>query len=246
MNERLKNSIEDIALKARGKRLIKRAMALVCAFCILATGIMLKRSANTLERIATCGFAEHIHSEEACCDEAGNLICGMEEHVHTDACYQTAPGETELTLGEAEDDTPIISEAVDACVAEADALDLGDGEESAEPDFEEEAAVLAFEEEAAEPAFEEEADAPLETAVPVFDLDGRPGVHLSEVLGAAYPDFGVRDIVDVGESIVSEDQPASISVTAEDGDFYIAALRDFIDDDVVEAVLFLRDGGCIA
>ena len=68
---------------------IKRGVALLCAFVMLFTMNSLKRSADTLERIPTCGFDyEHRHSE-SCYDAAGSLICGL--HEHTDACYQERP-----------------------------------------------------------------------------------------------------------------------------------------------------------
>ena len=46
-----------------------------------------KQFADTLERVETCGLAEHVHTAE-CYDADGVVVCGLEAHEHTDACYQ--------------------------------------------------------------------------------------------------------------------------------------------------------------
>ena len=86
------NKIHELSTKYSRKRLLKRAVSLLCVVVLLFTMNTLKRNANTLERIPTCGLAEHSHSS-ACYNKAGKLVCGMQEHVHTDACYQEAPKE---------------------------------------------------------------------------------------------------------------------------------------------------------
>lgn len=63
---------------------------MLSAFVLLTTMNTLKLNADTLERIATCGIAQHVH-DESCYDADGELACGLEEHVHTDACYQQRP-----------------------------------------------------------------------------------------------------------------------------------------------------------
>ena len=78
--------IKEMSKKRTWKRIFKRGMALICAVVMLFTMNTLKRNADTLERIAMCGYAEHVHSES--CFVGDVLSCGMTEHIHTDACYQ--------------------------------------------------------------------------------------------------------------------------------------------------------------
>ena len=84
------NQIRELSKKNERKRMLKRAISLLCVIVLLFTMNTLKRNANTLERIPMCGMEEHIH-EGACYNEAGELVCGRQEHVHTDACYQESP-----------------------------------------------------------------------------------------------------------------------------------------------------------
>ena len=93
------NKIHELSTKYSRKRLLKRAVSLLCVVVLLFTMNTLKRNANTLERIPTCGLAEHSHSS-ACYNKAGKLVCGMQEHVHTDACYQEAPKKRKGSKGD--------------------------------------------------------------------------------------------------------------------------------------------------
>ncbi|MBR1560175.1 MAG: hypothetical protein IJ646_08050, partial [Clostridia bacterium] len=77
------------------RRTLKKTLALLCVATIVSTMLSLRLEADTLERIATCGYAEHVHTE-ACVGPDGGVICGLEAHVHTDACYQQRPVEVEL------------------------------------------------------------------------------------------------------------------------------------------------------
>ena len=98
---------DNFIKKRKIHKYLRRVVALLSAFVLLFTVNTLKRNANTLERIATCGYEEHVH-DAGCYDAAGALICGLEEHVHTDACYQAAPTEVEVQLGdEEEQDLPL-------------------------------------------------------------------------------------------------------------------------------------------
>ena len=83
------NQIKEMSRKRTWKRTMKRCVALLCAVVMLFTMNTLKRNADTLERIAMCGFGEHVHTTS--CYVGDVLSCGMTEHVHNDACYQVAP-----------------------------------------------------------------------------------------------------------------------------------------------------------
>ncbi len=101
--------IERLAKKNRRRRLLKRGLALLSAVVLLVTANTLKRKVVAMEHRPTCGWDyEHVH-DEACFDEAGNLICSL--HEHTDACFQEAPvpeeEELDLSLFDDEDLTDI-------------------------------------------------------------------------------------------------------------------------------------------
>ncbi len=100
-----RSQAETFVRNQRVRKYLRRAVALLSAVVILFTVNTLKRNANTLERIATCGYEEHTH-DETCYDDSGALICGLEEHVHTDACFQAAPvyEEEELDLADVTED----------------------------------------------------------------------------------------------------------------------------------------------
>ena len=98
------SEIREITRRRTRRNLLKRSLALLCAVVLLFTMNTLKRNANTLERIPTCGLAEHMHTEACYAD--GELVCGLQEHVHTDACYQQAPpsgGKAEVVADAAEE-----------------------------------------------------------------------------------------------------------------------------------------------
>ena len=108
--------LNEVFRKFRQKRALRRFISLFSVFVLLLTINTLKMNADTLERIPSCGIAEHAHGAE-CFDEAGNLICGLAEHVHTDACYQERP------KGTVEAET-LEAGAVEADVRETDDLEL--------------------------------------------------------------------------------------------------------------------------
>ena len=83
-------SINSILANARKRRMMRRAVALFCAVVLFLTVNTMKREADTLQRIPTCGLEEHTHTAD-CYDAAGNLVCELPEHIHTDACYQERP-----------------------------------------------------------------------------------------------------------------------------------------------------------
>lgn len=84
------NSFENLITRRVRTGRLRRFVAMLSAFVLLTTMNTLKLNADTLERIATCGIAQHVH-DESCYDADGELACGLEEHVHTDACYQQRP-----------------------------------------------------------------------------------------------------------------------------------------------------------
>ena len=103
--------IREISKKRTWKRILKRSVALLCAVVMLFTMNTLKRNADTLERIAMCGYAEHVHS--ASCFSGDVLVCGMEEHIHTDACYQESPASMDMDDLDIEVDAPIVDDTVE-------------------------------------------------------------------------------------------------------------------------------------
>ena len=83
--------IIDGIVKAGSRRATwRRIMALLCVITVFMTTNQLIFKADTLERVAACGYAEHVH-DESCFGEDGMPVCGLEEHTHTDACYQQRP-----------------------------------------------------------------------------------------------------------------------------------------------------------
>lgn len=104
-NDRIIDGIE----KAGSRRATwRRIMALLCVITVFMITNQLMFKADTLERVAACGYAEHVH-DESCFGEDGMPVCGLEEHTHTDGCYQQRPHkaalespveEVEVQLGE--------------------------------------------------------------------------------------------------------------------------------------------------
>ena len=69
--------LNEVFRKFRQKRALRRFISLFSVFVLLLTINTLKMNADTLERIPSCGIAEHEHGAE-CFDEAGNLVVGDE------------------------------------------------------------------------------------------------------------------------------------------------------------------------
>ena len=84
-----------------------------------------KLFADTLERVETCGLAEHVHTAE-CYDADGVVVCGLEAHEHTDACYQAR-------LQKDQPEQEVEEEPV-ADLPEPSGETVSDGAESTEPD----------------------------------------------------------------------------------------------------------------
>ena len=116
--------IKEMSKKRTWKRIFKRGVSLLCAVVMLFTMNTLKRNADTLERIAMCGYAEHVHSES--CFVGDVLSCGMTEHIHTDACYQQTP----VKPGEEAVAVTFICDPADAAVTVYPAA-AGDGADEA-------------------------------------------------------------------------------------------------------------------
>ena len=92
--------IFDVFLKnAHRKAVTRRVIALLSIAVLLLTVNSTKLTADTLERIPTCGIEEHTHTD-VCFDAEGNLVCGMQAHAHTDACFQQRPNSAVLPVAE--------------------------------------------------------------------------------------------------------------------------------------------------
>lgn len=228
------NRMIDYALRAmKRQRIWRRALALLSAIVLLFTVNELKYAADTLERIPSCGMEEHSH-DEACYDDIGALICGFEVHIHTDACYQERPKNIDADEIELEYETVGNVEALDVElpaeeIGEISLDSLDTGESSPGEEINQEHAEMEA--------------APAEIIDPIYDLNGDSNVLFSRVLASTYPELSMSNVDGVGESIYSDDQPLSIYVTVQDGDYLITAIRDFIDDDMVELCFFTKDGG---
>ena len=180
-----KNLLDSIIRDARRKRLIRRALSLLCVVVLLFTMHTLRRDANTLERVPMCGYGlEHIHTAE--CYDAGALVCGMVEHVHTDACFQESP----VTLLEA-----------DGLNIETGELELESdlpfyGGEIVDPD-----AVFSFNENDFELVMDNGGSGQLvsnDVEAPLLDYTLGEETTLSRIIEALGLDFGLEDVLDVG------------------------------------------------
>ena len=213
---------------ARSKQVRRRVLALFSVAVLFLTTTQLKLKADTLVHLPACGYVEHQHSEE-CLDEAGTIVCGLEEHVHTDACFQERPKDDvdlpveEVTLGSGDDEDLVVSSEIEAPAEEIDSFDLGEPDET-KSETGEEATGLVVE------GFE----------TPVYDFNGASYALLSDILAEAGLDIDKNAIDDVGESVIDDDQQLFISVVKDEDEYTITALRDFIDDDMVE----LGERGC--
>ena len=231
-------TIDNILQAMKRRRTWRRIVSILSAIVLLITVNQVTFLADTLARIPTCGIEEHIHDVE-CYNEFGDLVCNLDEHVHTDACYQERPKTVE---------------SIKTAVAETDAQDLGVDSEVASVDIElpaEEIGEISLDELVpdANDSYEETVvieptlDVGEDFTSPSYDINGGSYVLFSDILASLYPQINVDDVEDVGESILYDDQPLSISAEKMDGDFGIRMLRDFIDDDMVELCFFTKDGG---
>ena len=220
-----RNKLNEMLRKIYRKRTIRRIVALLSVVILLSTANTLKMSADTLERIAACGMAEHTHAEE-CYDGAGALICGLGEHVHTDACFQQRPvaeqtlsledipGE-DISVGEGSEyssEDEVASQDVETPAEEID-VELGtpDGEQAAE-----DAEAVG-----AEDPHPQAEDKPGDK---LFSLRDREFALASEIASAAGIDIAL--VSDIG-AVSEDDEEPVIGIEAIDGDWVIYAARDF-------------------
>ena len=222
------NKFNELLKKIRRRRTLRRVIAMLSIIMILTTMNTLKKQADTLERLAACGLAEHTH-DVTCYDDAGAPICGLEEHVHTDACFQERPvsepvQEIEVALGSDTSDgdvgagsgVDVVPENLEAPVEEV-LVDLG-GEEQSEPVAAAAASVAA------------------EPGELVFSLMDREFALASEI--AAVADIDMALVSDVN-SVLNDDDGSRVGIEAINGDWVIYANRDFAE---AELAFFTNDG----
>ena len=210
--------IIDLSKKNSRGRLLKRVVALMCAFVLLITMNGLKRNANTLERIPSCGMREHQHSSD-CYDSSGALVCGKTEHVHTDACYQEGPSDADRT-----DYLKINADAVEGLVDEVGAIELADLQLDADLALNDSLVVNDV------PAYEE----PVAAENPVYELGN--GAMLSAIL--ANTSIRLADVADVGVVDYDGTQAGLLHIEKVKGDYQIKAATDF---DWVDLAVILPD-----
>jgi len=203
--------IRDISKKRTWKRILKRSVALLCAVVMLFTMNTLKRNADTLERIAMCGYAEHVHS--ASCFSGDVLVCGMEEHVHTDACYQESPASMDMDDLDIEVDEPIVDDTVEE-------LDLSLTLDNFD---------LVTEDVVAEPVSNEVEEK-------VYSLG--TGAMVSHIIGAVGLGVSLSEIIEVAAVENDEAHSGLIAVEKVDGDYRVWAKRDFAE---AELALIITD-----
>jgi len=203
--------IREISKKRTWKRILKRSVALLCAVVMLFTMNTLKRNADTLERIAMCGYAEHVHS--ASCFSGDVLVCGMEEHIHTDACYQESPASMDMDDLDIEVESPIVDDTVEE-------LDLS----LALDDLD-----LVTEDVTAEPVSNEAEEK-------VYRLGN--GAMVSQIIEAVGLSVGLDEIKEVGAVENDEAHSGLIAVEKVDSDYRVRAKKDF---DAAELALIITD-----
>lgn len=226
--------------KAKNKKVQKRVISLLSVIVLLATLNQTKLIADTLERVATCGIAEHAHAED-CFNDAGEIVCGFEEHVHTDACYQQRP----VKESSAEEDVTSEAGVLEAPVAEM-SVELSDVAENDE-------AVYATSDEAVVSGDVEEI--PLETVIelgedeeesentndpvdneaaiaiesektaPIYDFEGRDYVALSEILPVL--SLRMEEVTDVLAVLDDEQDTSPIIIEKIEQDFIIYVIDRF-------------------
>ena len=210
--------IIDLSKKNSRRRLLKRVAALMCTVVLLITMNGLKRNANTLERIPSCGMREHQHSSD-CYDSSGALVCGKTEHVHTDACYQGGPSDADRT-----DYLKISADAVEGFVDEFGAIELADLQLDADLALNDSLVVNDV------PAYEE----PVAVENPVYELGN--GAMLSAIL--ANTSIRLEDVVDVGVVDYDGTQAGLLHIEKVKGDYQIKTATDF---DWVDLAVILAD-----
>ena len=212
--------IFDVFLKnAHRKAVTRRVIALLSIAVLLLTVNSTKLTADTLERVPTCGIEEHTHTD-VCFDAEGNLVCGMQAHAHTDACFQQRPNSAVLP----------VAEQVEAPVSEQ-TVELGDVTDDSFPS--------AQESPSEEITVELNGDEmPVESAEPLFAaaedqllyyVGDQQTFFLSDVLKAVKPELTLREVSEVGEVLDAEDAPQVLSIERIEEDYAISPLRSFED-----------------
>ena len=215
------SKLSEVLRRIKRRRTVRRVVAMLSVVILLATMNTLKKEADTLERLAACGMAEHLHGEE-CYDAEGTLICGMTEHVHTDACFQQRPVPEGLQV-ESIPEADEVSQAIEA-PAEEITLELGELEDA--PAME--AAEICLED-----------TAPLtetETEETVFSLKDREFALASEIASACAIDMAL--VTDVG-AVLNGDEVTCVGVEAINGDWLVYPTRDFEE---AELAFFIDEG----
>ena len=95
--------VEKLVKRIKRKKLMRCGLSILCVLVAFLTYHELRFKADTLERVASCGYPDHEHVE-SCYSDEGVLIC--EKHVHTDACYQMRPDADEPIPGPTPEPTP--------------------------------------------------------------------------------------------------------------------------------------------
>ena len=198
-NDAVERAAERAVRKAGRKRMRKRCVALLSAFILLFTMNLVKLPADTLERIATCGLAEHAHTD-ACYDDAGDLTCGLAEHVHTDACYQTRP------LKGKDDGEGTALGYSDAHAKSAEPALIGDGDFDAP--VEEVILTSAYE------------DQPLR-----YEVGETSPIYLEDILEAVELAIDVDDRTEAGQVVDDEHPEGTIRVVSDEKGVAIYPLR---------------------
>ena len=198
--------IQDFLKKNRTRRIVRRAVSLLCVVVLVFTMNGMKLYVDALDRIPTCNQQEHRHSS-ACYDESGNAVCGIPEHVHKDACYQTRPTDDDKA------DFLEISEVAAGDIVEG-VGDLELGDLLINNDLVLDDTLVMNEAPAVEAAVEE---------IPEYELG--EGALLSAIL--ANTNIQLKDVYDVGVVDYDGTQAGLLYIEKIDGDYRIKAAIDF-------------------
>ena len=223
----MENKIRELSNANKRKRLLKRVVAFLSIVVLLFTVNSLKLTANTLSRVPACGLKKHIHKAK-CYDGNGNLICGKVEHQHTDACYQVAPNDLTLEIegdGVAVDEPSLdLSLSLDDGVLQVDdsALQLDDS-------------LLELDNPQVNDAG---SGAQTNTSQkPTYELGEK--AKLSKIIKKTKLGVSIGEVNEVGVVDYDGTQASLLSIEQIDGDYIIAAARDFEE---VDLAIIAADG----
>ena len=223
----MENKIRELSNANKRKRLLKRVVALLSVVVMLFTVNSLKLRANTLSRVPACGLKKHTHNAK-CYDGNGNLICGKVEHQHTDACYQVAPDALDLEIegdGGAVDDASLempldLSASLDDSVLQLDdsLLEL-DG--------------IPVDDVPAQGSSAQNNNA----QYPTYELGEK--AKLSKIIEKTRLKVRIDEVNEVGAVDYDGTQASLLSIEQIDGDYIVAAARDF---DVADLAIVTANG----